>query len=92
MYQCIFVVPMSKTYWLLWLFQEQLQPHSNDSRHASAALQRERNESYYEAIGGEIDSPDASVSGGHFNRGGRLRASLPIVKSPNRSLEKPLGE
>ncbi|KAK2162425.1 hypothetical protein LSH36_99g07032 [Paralvinella palmiformis] len=35
----------------------------------------------------EEDSPT-----GTFTRGGRLRSSLPVVRSPNKSLERPMGE
>ncbi len=34
---------------------------------------------------------DADDDGG-FRRGGRLRSSLPVVRSPNKSTERPLGE
>lgn len=29
---------------------------------------------------------------GGFRRGGRLRSSLPVVRSPNKSTERPLGK
>ena len=59
-------------------------------------LQSGRNESYYEAVReddrlstkSESDSPAHS----NFIRGGKLRSSLPIVRSPNKSLDKPMGE
>ena len=35
---------------------------------------------------------DTSPTGGGFRRGGRLRNSLPVVRSPNRSMERPMGK
>ena len=65
-------------------------------RRATAA----RDDSYYEAIAANqcrLQSSDSEGDGGGqwgepFSRGDRLRASLPIVKSPNKSRDKPLGE
>ena len=59
-----------------------------------------RDDSYYEAIAANqcrLQSSDSEGDGGGqwgepFSRGDRLRASLPIVKSPNKSRDKPLGE
>ena len=59
-----------------------------------------RDDSYYEAIAGNASGDvsggraggdyTANCDEGAFTRGVRLRASLPI-KSPNKSMEKPLG-
>ena len=57
---------------------------------------------YYESQGGSYKAPsdnddsgimsEADTTSTGFRRGNRARASLPIVRTPSKTLERPLGE
>ena len=47
----------------------------------------------HEGLHAELgEGSEDEMGDGGFLRGGRLRSSLPVVRSPNKTLEKPLGE
>ena len=70
---------------IVFLFQGKL---GRSGRKGSTSSEQNPSAVYASDSDDMMDDDD----GGFLRRGGRLRSSLPVVRSPNKSTEKPLGE